>query len=270
MVPDMRPIIRWTFWQRRWSTFGWSLGVCGFILLNMVFYPSFKDSGEQLAKTFQDLPPAAVQLFGGSTDFFSPIGFLNSQIFFLMLPLLLTMLAVSLGASLIARDEQDGTLETLLARPVSRGGVMAGKVIAGSVSLGIVALCALATVAVTTKLVGLDEVSTAAIAGASLNSFLLAYCTGAVAFLLAATGRARSAAIGVAALVGFGGYLISSLSGTVHWLKGPAKAFPFDYFQSEAILRGTYHWVNALFFVGVALACGILAYIAFRRRDLVG
>jgi ABC-type transport system involved in multi-copper enzyme maturation permease subunit len=113
-------------------------------------------------------------------------------------------------------------------------------------------------------------VSSSAIAGASFNSFLLAYCTGAIAFLLAATGRARSAAIGAAALVGFGGYLISSLAGTVHWLKGPAKAFPFDYFQSEAILRGTYHWVNCLFFVAVAVVCGILSYVAFRRRDLVG
>jgi ABC-2 type transport system permease protein len=155
----MRSIIRWTFWQRRWSTFGWSLGVFGFIFITMVFYPSFKDSGEQLAKTFQDLPPAAVQLFGGSTDFFSPVGYLNSQIFFLMLPLLLTMLAVSLGASLIARDEQDGTLETLLARPVSRAHVLFGKIVAGSASLILVSLVGMATVIVSAKLFGLDQVS---------------------------------------------------------------------------------------------------------------
>jgi ABC-2 type transport system permease protein len=236
----------------------------------MVFYPSFHDQAKQLSQTFDNLPKAAVQLFGGSSDFFSPVGYLNSQIFFLMLPLLLTMLAVALGSSLIAREEQDGTLQVLLARPVSRTGLLLAKIAAGTVVLGIVALVGMITVVLSAKLFDLDQVSSAAIAGATFNSFLLAYSTGAIAFLLAATGRARGAAIGAGALIGFGGYLISSLSGTVEWLKVPAKIFPFDYFQSEAILRGTYHWVNALFFVGVAAICGILSYIAFRRRDLVG
>jgi ABC-2 type transport system permease protein len=264
----MLPIIKWTLWQRRWSTAWWSFGVFSFIFINMVFYPTFKNQAADLEKSFASLPKAALQLFGGSADFFSPVGFLNSQIFFLMLPLLLTILAVALGSSLIAREEQDGTLETLLARPISRNQLLLSKIIAGSIILAFVSAVAMATVVLSALVFGLDGVSSASIAQASFNSFLLAYCTGAIAFLLAATGRARSAAIGIAAMVGFGGYLISSLAGTVGWLKTPSKVFPFDYFQSEAILRGTYHWVNAMFFVAVALACGVLSYLAFRRRDL--
>lgn len=264
----MLPIIRWTLWGRRWSTAWWSVGVFSFILINMVFYPTFKDQAQVLEKSFASLPKAALQLFGGSSDFFSPIGFLNSQIFFLMLPMLLTILAVALGSSLIAREEQDGTLETVLARPVSRGRVLIAKIIAGSLVLAVVSAVALATVVAAAKVFGLD-VASSLIAQASFNSFLLAYCTGAVAFLLAATGRARGAAIGVAALVGFGGYIISSLSGTVEWLKTPSRIFPFDYFQSEAILRGTYHWINALYFVVVIAVCGVLSYVVFRRRDLI-
>lgn len=264
----MKPVIRWTLWQRRWSTMWWSVGLFSFIFINMVFYPTFKDSADQLAKSFSTLPKAAVQLFGGSSDFFSPVGFLNSQIFFLMLPLLLTMLAVSLGSSLIAREEQDMTIELLLARPVSRGRLMAAKVIAGTIALSIVSAIALVTVVVTARVFGLDGIPSRAIALASFNSFLLAYATGAIAFLLAATGRARGAAIGIGAVIGVGGYLISSLSGTVDWLKTPAKAFPFNYYQSEAILRSTYHWTSALFFVIVIAVCGGLSYLAFRRRDI--
>lgn len=265
----MRPIIRWTLWQRRWSTVWWSVGVFSFIFITLVFYPSFKDAGAALEKSFASLPDAALGLFGGSSDFFSPVGYLNSQVFFLMLPLLLTMLAVALGSSLIAREEQDATLETLLARPVSRGRVLAGKAAAGTLILAIVSAAAVLSVVICARLFQLDDVPSSAVALAGANSFLLAYCTGAIAFLLAATGRARSAAIGISAFIGFGGYIIASLSGTVHWLSGPSKAFPFHYFQSEAILRQTYHWVNALFFVAVAVACGALSYIAFRRRDLV-
>lgn len=264
----MLPIIRWTMWRRRWSAGWWSLGVLSFILINMVFYPTFKDQADELTKSFASLPKAALQLFGGSSDFFSPVGFLNSQIFFLMLPMLLTILAVALGSSLIAGEEKDGTLETLLARPISRGRVMIAKIIAGTLEMLIVSLVAALTVVISARLVNLD-VPSMRIALATINSLLLAYCTGAVAFLLSATGRARGAAIGVAAFIGFGGYMITSLSGTVKWLRGPSHAFPFDYFQSEPILRGTYHWSNALFFLAVTVVCGLLSYVAFRRRDLI-
>jgi ABC-2 type transport system permease protein len=264
----MRAIVKWTLWQRRWSSVWWAVGIASFIFITLVFYPSFKDAGNQLQQSFENLPKAALGLFGGSADFFSPVGYLNSQIFFLMLPLLLTMLSVSLGASLIAREEQDLTIELLLARPIARGKLLLAKLTAGTIILAGVSLVALITVVLCARLFGLDGIPSSAIALASLNCFLLAYCTGAIAWLLAATGRARGAAIGVAALIAFGGYLIVSLSGTVEWLKGPSKAFPFAYFQSEAILRQTYNWMNALFFVAVIAVCGILSYFAFRRRDI--
>lgn len=264
----MIPVIKWTLWQRRWSTMWWSVGIISFILITLVFYPSFKDAGAQLQKSFESLPKAALGLFGGSADFFSPVGYLNSQVFFLMLPLLLTMLAVALAASLIAREEQDLTIELLLSRPVSRQRLLWAKIIAGTIALTIVSLVALVTVVVSAHLFDLSSVPASAVALATLNSFLLAYTTGAIAFLLSATGRARGAAIGISALVGFAGYILASLAGTVHWLHGPSKALPFNYFQSEAILRQTYHWTSALYFVGVIAACGILSFIAFRRRDI--
>ncbi|HET7060139.1 MAG TPA: ABC transporter permease subunit [Candidatus Saccharimonadales bacterium] len=264
----MKPVTRWTLWQRRWSTLWWSVGVASFIFITLVFYPSFKTAGSALEQSFSSLPKAALGLFGGSADFFSPVGYLNSQIFFLLLPLLLTMLAVSLGASLIAREEQNLTIEMLLARPVSRGRLLLAKATAGTLALATVSLVAMVTVVVCARIFGLDGVPSSSVALASLNCFLLAFCTGAIAFLLAATGRARGAAIGIATLIGFGGYILSSLAGTVHWLHGPSKIFPFNYFQSEAILRQTYHWTSALYFVAAIAVCGILSCIVFRRRDI--
>lgn len=263
----MKPIIRWTTWQRRWSTMWWSVSIFGFIFINMIFYPSFKDQAEQLAKTFQDLPPAAVQLFGGSTDFFSPIGFLNSQIFFLMLPLLLGILAIGLGSSLIAREEQDKTIELLLARPLSRSRLLMSKALAGTVILAIVTIAGLITTLLISKFVDL-EVPSSAITLATINCFLLTLSFGAIAFLLTTIGKARGASLGIAALIAIGGYLVSSLSGTVDWLKVPAKVFPFHYYQSEAILRETYNWNNALFFGAIILVCGALSWLSFRRRDI--
>lgn len=263
----MRTIIRWTLWQRRWSTMWWSFGVFAFVFINMIFYPTFKNDAEELQKSFENLPDAAVQLFGGSTDFFSPIGFLNSQVYFLMLPLLLGILAIGLGSGLLAREEQDKTIESLLSRPVSRGRLLLGKSLAGVLILSMVTAVALVTVLGTAYAVDL-EVSGWRILAVTLVCGLLALSFGALALLLTAVGKARAAALGVATVVALGGYLISSLAGTVAWLKGPSKILPFEYYQSEAILRGTYQSANLLFFAGVLLVCAVLSYLFFRRRDL--
>jgi ABC-2 type transport system permease protein len=263
----MKAISKWTIWQRRVSTVWWSIGVCGFLLVNMVFYPSFKDQAEQLQKSFENIPEAALQLFGGSSDFFSPVGFLNSQIFFLMLPLLLGILAISLGSSLLAREEQDRTIESLLARPVSRSGLLLGKSGAGTIILTIVTLVGLLTTLITAKIVDI-AVPTMNIALATFACFVLALSFGAIAFMLTTIGKARGASIGIATLIALGGYLINSLSGTVSWLKIPSKLFPFHYYDPESILRGSFAWGNILFLLFVIVVCGAVSWFSFKRRDL--
>lgn len=263
----MWPVIKWTVWQRRFSTIWWSVGAFVLLFVSMITYPAFKDSAKELEKSFENLPDAALQLFGGSSDFFSPVGFTNSQIFFITLPLLLSILAIGLGSNLLAREEQDQTMETLLARPVSRSRLLAAKILAGvSILLGVSLVSAL-TVAITAKIVDLN-IGVAPLVGATAVCFLLALSTGAIAFLFTAIGRARGAALGIAALIAMGGYVVSSLAGTVSWLEIPSKIFPFTYYQSEAILRGAYDWINVLFFIGLPAACGLLSWVAFRRRDI--
>lgn len=263
----MNPIVKWTVWQRRWSIFWWSIGISFFMFINMIFYPTFKDQAAELQKTFDSLPDSALQLFGGSSDFFSPVGFLNSQIFFIMLPLLLGILAISLGSSLIAREEQDHTIEALLARPISRTKLLFTKAGAGLSILSIVTLVTLIVTIGISKIVSID-VPTVNIIAATFACYVLAVSFGAIAFVLTSFGRARGLSLGVATVLALGGYIISSLAGTVDWLKAPSYVFPFHYYKSEDILRGHFDWVNIVILVAITVACGIISWVAFRRRDL--
>lgn len=263
----MNPVIKWTVWQKRWSMLWWSIGISFFMFINMIFYPSFKDQAAELQKTFDNLPDSAVQLFGGSTDFFSPVGFLNSQIFFIMLPLLLGILAISLGSSVIAREEQDHTIETLLARPISRTKMLFSKAGAGLSILSIVTTITLVMTVVISRLVHID-VPTINILAATFACYILAISFGAIAFVLTAIGRARGLSLGLATVIALGGYIISSLAGTVKWLKFPSYVFPFHYYKSEDILRGNFSWSNLVVLVALSCVCAGISWLAFRRRDL--
>ena len=67
------------------------------------------------------MPESMKSLFGmgGGLDPFSPLGYLASQIYSLMLPLLLLVAAIGFGAGL-AGDEEHGLLEMTLGATVSR------------------------------------------------------------------------------------------------------------------------------------------------------
>ncbi|MDQ5913889.1 MAG: beta-exotoxin transport system permease protein [Patescibacteria group bacterium] len=263
----MKSIIKWTLRQRRTSTLWWCFAVASFIFINMIFYPSFKDQAAQLQQSFSNIPDSVLQLIGGSTDFFSPVGYLNGQIFFIMLPLLLGILSISLGSKLIATEEQDKTIESILARPISRSKLLLGKALAGITILGLATVAALVSTTLLAKVVGLD-VSTIAIFQATLACFLLCLSFGAVAFALTSSGLSQSSSLGLTTIFAFGGYIIGSLSGTIKWLNTPSKLFSFTYYDSEEILRGTYNWNNIFFFITVVLISCFVAWYFFRSRDL--
>ena len=262
----MYAIVRWTIWQRRWSTMWWCVGVVALIALTLLLYPSIRDQAAQLNKSFGGLSSSTLNLFGG-TDFFSPVGYLNSQLLYFTVPLVLAILAIGLGTSLIGREESDGTLEALLARPVSRGALLTAKAIAGVLVIGVVTLVASVVTIVLCKAVNMG-IPLVFIAEACFACFMLVLTFGAAAFLLAATGRGRVAAIGVAVAYGMGGYLVSSLAPSVHWLKTPSLVFPYHYYQTADVLHGTFAWRDIVFFALFSLGCGILAWLSFRRRDL--
>lgn len=263
----MIAIIKWTLWQRRVSTIWWIIAVFALIFITMIVYPPFRDEADQLQKTFENLPPAAIQLFGGSADFFSPVGYLNSQIFFITLPITLGVLGITLGHGVIGKEEQDLTIESLLARPISRTKLLFSKAVAGLIILTTVSLVCLVTTVVMARLVKLD-VSSKLIILTAIACWLLAVSFGAIAFLFSAIGKARGAGIGITAFIALGGYIISSLAGTVGWLRVPAKVFPFHYYQSKDILDQTFNWNNIYFFAGIILLCAVLSWLSFRRRDL--
>lgn len=266
----MRPIIKWTIWQKRWSILWWCAGIMAFVGLELGVYSSIRSQAAQLNQALERLPSSVRALMGGSTDLFSPVGYLNSRLFYLLLPLLLSILVIGLGSSLIAREESNRTIELILSRPVSRGKLLLAKATSGILILAVVAAISMLAILVLVKLVNLT-VPLGYVAFAAIMAALLALLFGALAFCLSALGAAgRGASIGIACLVGLGSYIVASLEANVHWLSWPAKVLPYHYYNPTKVLSGNYTWAAAAVFTGIILALGIISWLAFRRRDING
>jgi len=265
----MMPIVRWTLWQRRWSLLWWCLGVACLIILTISLYPAFHDQNA-LNQQLSQLPQAAKSLFSDTGDFFSPQGYLSSQVFYLTLPLLLSVLTIGMGSSLIAREEDDGTLELLLSRSISRGRLLVAKAFSGLIILIIVGAVVVISSVLTAKFAHIN-IPLLNIAVASLLTINLALLFGSIAMTVTMFGRsARIASIGFTALIAFGGYIVASLAGVARWLVWPAKFSPYHYFSPGDALYGHFGWQNPAGMLAASLILMFIAWLAFRRRDLRG
>jgi ABC-2 type transport system permease protein len=174
--------------QRR-SLGWWSLGLLAVVAVYVLPYRTYLDSGVLSANT--DTP--LYQALGYDN---SPAGYLQGALFALLGPLLLVMMAVAAGARAIAGDEEAGTLELLLAHPVSRTRLLLerfGALAAAITLLGLVVWGgALAAVSAADMGIGADR-----LAAATLGLVLLALGFGTVALAAGAASGRRGLTFGV-------------------------------------------------------------------------
>src|SRR5258708_30374180 len=102
----MIAIIKWELARRRWYLLWRCAGIIALVAILMSIYPSIHQQAAQLDAVFKQLPESVRGLRGGDTDITSPIGYLNAELFYITLPLLLIIMSVGLGGSLLAKDEQ--------------------------------------------------------------------------------------------------------------------------------------------------------------------
>lgn len=238
------------------------------IAMIILVYPTFRNQAHQLDQSLSQIPQAARSLFTDTRDIFSPEGYLSSQLFYLLLPLILSTLTIGMGRSLINREEENGTIELLLSRPISRTRLLAGKAAVGVLVLAIVTAVSVATTIICSKVVNIG-IPLERLAGACLLAALLSLLFGAIAFAFSSLGRAsRLMSVGIASLIAFASYLVSSLDGVVHWLQWPAKVLPFHYYQPAHVMSGVYDWWYAVAYAGVIIILFLTAIVGFRRRDI--
>lgn len=264
----MIPIIRWELSRRRTYLLWWCIGVAALIGVLLAIYPSIREQAAQLDAVMKNLPESVRALRGGSADLGSPIGFLNAEVFYITLPLLLIIMSVTLGGSILARDEQDHTLELILARPVSRGRVLAAKALSAVLLLTMVGIAAAVVTAIGGRLIGMD-ISTTRLISTALLTTLFSASFGALTFSLSAASiLSRKIGVTLAVVASFGGYLLESLSSLNDAIKDVAQVLPYHYFAPKDLLAGSISRGFVIYMVGIFVACAVISYIGFRWRDL--
>jgi len=261
----------WTYLvDRRRSLIAWAVGVIALVLVMAAFYPSIRETGADFDAYVDSLPESVRQTLGISgSSIASPEGYLMSQLYSNLYPMLLLILGISMGSWAIAGAEGDGTLEMTLAAPIKRASLAWGRLVAVAVAtLAITALSTLALALISPPLDLLAGLPWWGVWSAAISMWALVLLYSAAAFAIgAATGRRTWAIAGAAALVviGFLGQLFASLAEPLEYLRPTS---PWYWFLGSSPLTSGPTLVSVGLPVGIAITITAAGVWRFDRRDV--
>jgi len=242
-----------------------ALGLAAFATMMVLIAPGILDEFDVDALT-ESFPPALVEAM--QLDVIATIeGFMALELYWFGWLLVLGVYVTYSAASTIAGDIDDGTMDTLLAAPVSRWHVLFEKFLALLTPILVVNVVVLVVVYAGTRFVGepIAAVDLVAVHGLSIPYLLFWGAFGMVASVLAPH---RQIAEGIAAGSLVATFLVETVAdGTdIDWL---GLLSPTRYYDPVAILTASeYDYAGAGVLLVAAAVLLVASGVLFARRDI--
>ena len=250
-------------WERKISIIATALGMFIFALLFASLHETFAGEIVSISDSF---PPEFSAVLGDISAAAKPEGFLNLELYSLFLPFAVAITGIVFAAKSIGKEEESGTLELLLASPISRSRIILQKLAAIKVALFVIAFSPWLGV-VLGKTLFVFDANLVNVALASLAIFLLGMVYAMVAFAgQCVTGKSKiGIGVGSGTLVlTYFANVLSNLVENFAWLKYTS---PFHYMDVSAVINGNGELINFVILLVLSVVFYVIAHTGFLKRD---
>ena len=207
-------------------------------------------------------------MIGNSGDISSAVGYIRSEIFSTMGPLLLLILAIGAGARAIAGEEEGRTLDLLLANPVTAPHRRAAEVLGDGRRRrrAWVWCCWSPCPCSVRRSVCISRWSN--LAAAVVSAIALAVCFGSIALAIGCWRGRRAVAVAASTSIAVATYLLNVLAPSVKGLSRYQVLSPFYHYIEYDPLRNGFSAPHLSVLVAIAAVALTVALVTFERRDL--
>jgi ABC-2 type transport system permease protein len=262
-------VLRSTFerslFEERRALVAWTLGLFTYAFVMTAIFPTIRDN--PALKTIHSAYPEVLRSLFAIGDMATGVGYLRVEVFSTVSPVLLIIFGALWGGDLTAGEEDRGTIDLLLANPLSRQRVVLEKwaslvtgLVVASLGLGIGALGGIV-------IFDLD-VSVMTLTAATVSVWLIGVLFGSLALAIGASTGARGLARGVTTVLAVAAYLLSTLPDLVAWLRPLRPLSPWYHALGTDPLASGFHLWHLGGVAAATVAVLGAAIVGFNRRDL--
>ena len=267
----MLALIVQTIKKRKWSIIGYIAASTLLMWMLVAIFPSFAESGQDLAQLFEQYPEELFKAFGVEdmqSILASLEGYVGVENYSIMWPIILIIMVVAYGGSALAGEIEGGTIGILLSQPISRIKLFLGKYIAGITGILIFVLASILSIVPFAILYSVDYSLQNNLTLALLGSgFALALFSITMMFssFFSERGKVTLLSAGLFMLMYFLN-ILATLQESLANLKYFSLFHYFDY--NSALLRNEIDTKSIAVFLGVSLVCTGIGLFWFNRRDI--
>lgn len=262
----MLAITRFILWKHKISILVWSLSLSIINILIALVYDTFSQEADAVNELYQGF--SELEAFFPIEDIVTPAGFLNVEMYSLVYPIIIIILAVGIGSRLIGKDEQSGALEFLLSQPVSRANVYIQKALAIEVKLLIISFIVFFSYWVSTHIVPAFDVSVRALASVNIGLFIFGLVFGMFSFMLTGIGLGKRVAMNSSIALATISYLLNIIPEFVEDLRWLEHISLFHYFDTTMLLKEGYQWGSYTIMIVIACVFFAVGMARFLKRDI--
>ncbi len=246
----------------RWQVIWYGLGLALMAALVVYVYPSY---ASQLADF--NIPEAMRALIG-NVDYGTGKGFLSAE-FLSWVPIVVAVFAITSGTGALGGEEANGTLDMLLAQPVSRRRVAVEKLAGLLVSSLLVAAVTYLGWLISVPFVKID-VGLGGLAVSTLNLVPLMLVLQSLACLATVTLANRGMATGAVTAFTVASYFINYIASLVSAIDALKYVSIFHYYHGTEVLTDGVQWPGLILLLALYAGLSALAVVFFERREIGG
>lgn len=261
------PIARHEIFMHRRGLIGWSIAILSLVAIEFAVYPTVRDTPD-VSKLVESYPEELRAFLGiNNVDFGSAKGFLSTELFGLMIPLLLAIFVIVIGARALAGEEESRTMAMLLAQPVSRTRIVIEKAFGTLILTLLMTAIVFLSLVIGAQMTNMD-ISVGSLFAAMAASFALAISFGFIAFLVGSIVPSRAVAWAVSCSLLVLAYVVNSLGEIVDWLDAPRRISPFYQTSAAEALNSGVPWGPMFVAIVMSVVFVALSGYIFNARDV--
>jgi len=239
-------------------------------ILSFSVYPSIADASSDFQELLQNYPEAIVKMMGaGQLDFSNILHFFGMEVY-LFITLLGSIYAMILGSGIIAKEQDDKTIEFLLAKPLSRKNIVNSKVMAVITYILVFNLILFISDYAMLEAFKRDEYSMKIFAVLSLGGLMLHFTFAAIGIFISSIIVKVRTAMSISLGVVLGMYFLSIISSISDRLSNLKYITPFRYVEAtDLIINGRISYIYIIIMILIIVFFTSAAYVYYSRKDIL-
>ena len=261
------------FWRilkdRRIQILIYCLASIGLLWMYIALFPAFKDQSANLEQLIKSYPESFLKAFNFDIKSFTTVeGYLATEQYSFVYPLMVIFMLVGFAGAAFAGEIEKGTIEILIAQPISRLKLFFSRYFAGLLILIIFTATSVYGAIPLARAYDIS-ISAEAFSKLAILAFIFALAIYSIAIMLSAIFSDRGKVFFITGGILILMYVLNILASIKESLSDLKFASFFYYFNpAKALGHNEIDDWAYLVFLGVAVVCTLIGAIWFSKRDI--